>query len=319
MLYDCVINGAPTIAHIDPGASGCFIDPAEASRLNLAISPFTETVELGNGSLVTAHGLTKAKLSVDGVNCTQKLLVLMLHGDVKMIIGRNWLYRHNPGSSARLRVKRADGSVQIIQPRNTTSQPKHLTLKRISASVTSKLVRKRKAELFSFRVNPKMTDDRVSPDFKDIVEEYGDVFRDELPDTLPPHRKINFEVNLKQDSTPPVRPVIRLSPEELAELKRQLQILLSKGFIRPSSSPYGAPVFFVKKKEGDLRMVSDYRALNKITIPNSNPVPLISEALDHVNEAQIFSKIDLLSAYHQMRIRDVDIPKTAIRTRFGTF
>ena len=127
----------------------------------------------------------------------------------------------------------------------------------------------------------------------------------ELPDTLPPHRDLDFEIRLKQDETTPVRPVIRLSSEELQELRRQLQLLLSKGLIRPSSSPYRAPVFFVRKKEGDLRMVYDYRALNKITVPDSNSVPLISEALDQINDARIFSKIDLLGAYHQMRISNL--------------
>ena len=116
-----------------------------------------------------------------------------------------------------------------------------------------------------------------------------------------------------------MRPVIRLSSDELQELRRQLNLLHQKGFIRSSSSPYGAPVFFLKKKTGELPMVRDYRALNKITIPDVNPLPLISEALDQVSGTRFFSKIDLLGAYHQMRIREVDIPKTAIRTRYGSY
>lgn len=116
-----------------------------------------------------------------------------------------------------------------------------------------------------------------------------------------------------------VRPVIRLSKDELKELRKQLQERLSKGLIRPSSSPYGAPAFFVKKKNGDLRMVCDYRGLNKITIPDANPLPLISEALDQVAGAAVFSQIDLIGAYHQMRIKEEDCPKTANRTSFGSF
>ncbi len=90
---------------------------------------------------------------------------------------------------------------------------------------------------------------QVHKDFSDLVEEYDDIFVDELPNELPPQR-VDFEIDLKNDSPPPVRPVIRLSTTELQELKRQLQTLLDKGLIRPSSSPYGAPVFFVKKKNG---------------------------------------------------------------------
>jgi len=196
---------------------------------------------------------------------------------------------------------------------------KAVEFKKISIKKLSKLVRKKGNELFAIQVRPGTDDIQVSEDFKDIVAEYSDIFVEELPDNLPPKRDLEFEINLKVDEPPPVRPVIRLSPEEIKELKGQLQSLIRKGFIRPSSSPYGAPVFFVKKKNGDLRMVCDYRALNKITIPDSNPLPLINEALDQVAGARIFSQIDLIGAYHQMRVREEDIPKTAIRTRFGSF
>lgn len=107
-----------------------------------------------------------------------------------------------------------------------------------------------------------------------------------------------------------VHQAIRLSTGELAELKRQIQDLFTKGFILPSMSPYGAPVFIIRKKSGELRMVCDYRAPNKIMITDSNPLPLISEALDQVSGASVFSKIDLLGAYHEVKMREVDILKT---------
>lgn len=155
-----------------------------------------------------------------------------------------------------------------------------------------KLVHKRKGELFAVRLQPTVERVRVNEGFKDLVDEFEDIFVDELPNSLPPRRKVDFEINLKSDEPPPVRPVIRLSTEELNELRKQLQVLLDKGLIRPSSSPYGAPVFFVKKKNGDLRMVCNYRALNKITISDFNPLPLINEALDRVAGATIFAQID---------------------------
>lgn len=157
----------------------------------------------------------------------------------------------------------------------------------------AQLVRKKKAELFGVRVQAVAQELEVSSAFSDLTKEFSDVFVAELPDKLPPKREVEFEINLKSNEPPPVLSFIRLSSEELLELKKQLQSLLNKGFIKPSSSPYKAPVFFVKKKNGELQMVCDYRALNKITIPDSNPLPLIDEALDQVAGANI-SCCDLL-------------------------
>jgi len=110
-----------------------------------------------------------------------------------------------------------------------------------------------------------------------------------------------------------------MSLAEMDELRRQLDDLLDRGFIRPSSSPYGSPVLFVKKKEGDLRLCVDYRALNKQTVKNTYPLPRIDELLDRLHGAVIFSKIDLRSGYHQIRVHEFDIPKTAFRTRYGLY
>src|ERR1051325_8962091 len=110
-----------------------------------------------------------------------------------------------------------------------------------------------------------------------------------------------------------------MAPVELSELKVQLQELLEMGYIHPSISPWGAPVLFVKKKDGTLRMCIDYRQLNKVTIRNQYPLPRIDDLLDQLKEASVFSKIDLRSGYHQLRVRDADIPKTAFRTRYGHY
>ena len=110
-----------------------------------------------------------------------------------------------------------------------------------------------------------------------------------------------------------------MAPTELKELKLQLDELLQKGFIRPSVSPWGAPVLFVKKKDGTLRLCIDYRELNKITIKNKYPLPRIDDLFDQLQGAGVFSKIDLRSGYHQLRIKPDDIPKTAFRTRYGHY
>ena len=111
----------------------------------------------------------------------------------------------------------------------------------------------------------------------------------------------------------------RLAPAELKELKEQLQELLDKGFIRPNTSPWGAPVLFVKKKDGTLRLCIDYRELNKVTIKNKYPLPRIDDLFDQLQGAQYFSKIDLRSGYHQLWIRKADVSKTTFRTRYGHY
>ncbi|KAL4018234.1 hypothetical protein IC575_021824 [Cucumis melo] len=110
-----------------------------------------------------------------------------------------------------------------------------------------------------------------------------------------------------------------MAPAELKELKVQLQELLDKGFIRPSVSPWGAPVLFVKKKDGSMRLCIDYRELNKVTVKNRYPLPRIDDLFDQLQGATVFSKIDLRSGYHQLRIKDEDVPKTAFRSRYGHY
>jgi hypothetical protein len=109
-----------------------------------------------------------------------------------------------------------------------------------------------------------------------------------------------------------------MSLPELTELKLQLQELLDKEYIRPSVSPWGAPVLFVKKKDGTLRLCIDYRQLNKMTIKNKYPLPRINDLFDQVGGAKIFSKLDLRSGYHQVRIKDEDINKTNFRNKIWT-
>ena len=152
-----------------------------------------------------------------------------------------------------------------------------------------------------------------------LIEKYHDVFPSDLPYGLPPSRNIDHKIEIIPGSEPPSKATYKMSPSELDELKKIIQELLEHGFIQPSMSPYGAPVLFVKKKDGSIRMCVDYRALNKITIKNKYPLPRIDELLDRLKGAKYFSKIDLRSGYHQVRIDESDIPKTAFRTRYGHF
>src|SRR5512140_115224 len=136
---------------------------------------------------------------------------------------------------------------------------------------------------------------------------------------MPPDRDIKFIIDLIPGTAPKSKRPYRMPVNELEELKKQIRELQEKGFIRPSSSPWGAPVLFVKKKDGSLRMCVDYRALNEVTIKNKYPLPRIDDLFDQLKGASVFSKIDLRSGYHQLRIREEDIPKTAFTTRYGLY
>ncbi|SGY83011.1 BQ5605_C009g05613 [Microbotryum silenes-dioicae] len=138
-------------------------------------------------------------------------------------------------------------------------------------------------------------------------------------DQLPPHRKFDLSIDLEDNTTPPFGPLYPLSETELQTLSSWLKENLSKNFIRASTSPAGAPVLFVRKKDGSLRLCVDYRGLNKITRKNRYPLPLIPEALDRIRGAKIYTKLDLRSGYNLVRIKEGDEWKTAFRTRYGHF
>ena len=160
---------------------------------------------------------------------------------------------------------------------------------------------------------------RPDLDLPRVVGEYVDVFPDELPG-LPPQRVVNFGIALHPGTSPISMTSHRMAPVKLQELRFQLQELLDKGFIRPSTSPWGAPVLLTKKKDKTLRLCIDYRQLNKITKKkNRYPLPWIDDLFDQLRGARVYSKIDLRTSYHQLRVGDTDIPKAAFRTRYGHF
>ncbi|GJZ88198.1 putative reverse transcriptase domain-containing protein [Tanacetum coccineum] len=150
-----------------------------------------------------------------------------------------------------------------------------------------------------------------------IVRDFLKVFLEDLP-SIPPTRQVEFQIDLVPGAALVARAPYRLAPSEMKELSDQLQELSKKGFIRPSSSPWGAPILFVKKKDGSFRMCIDYRESNKLTMKNRYPLPRI-DLFDQLQESSVYSKIDLRSGYHQLRVREEDIPKTAFRTRYGHY
>ncbi|KAL0551615.1 hypothetical protein IC582_010704 [Cucumis melo] len=234
--------------------------------------------------------------------------------DFDVILGMDWLaadhasidcsrkeVAFNPPSMASFKFK-AEGS--------------RLLPKVISAMRASKLLSQGTWSILASMVDTREVD--VSLSLEPVVRDYPDVFSEELPG-LPPHREIEFAIELEPGTIPISRAPYRMAPAELKELKVQLQELLDKGFIRPSVSPFGAVVLFVKKKDGSMRLCIDYRELNKVTVKNRYPLPKIDDLFDQLQGATVFSKIDLRSGYHQLRIKDGDVPKTAFRSRYGHY
>ncbi|XP_027067870.1 uncharacterized protein [Coffea arabica] len=174
------------------------------------------------------------------------------------------------------------------------------------------------ARVYSIEQRPVPDSAEVVEEDVPVVSEYPDVFPDELVN-LPPEREIEFEVNLCPGASPISKTPYQMAPAELKELKLQLQDLLERGFIHESGSPWGAPVLFVKKKEGTLRLCIDYRGLNNVTIKNKYPLPHIDELFDQLQGAVVFSKLDLRQGYYQLLIKKEDVPKTAFNSRYGHY
>ncbi|KAL0550368.1 hypothetical protein IC582_014876 [Cucumis melo] len=317
-----VVTGTlPILGHyalvlFDSGSSHSFISSIFVKHAGLEVEPLGSALSVSTPSGEAL--LSKEKIRacwVEIANHTLDVILLVLDmQDFDVILGMDWLSTNhatidcfnkevvfNPPSGDKFKFRGA-GMVGIP--------------KVISAMKASKLLSQGTWGILASVVD--VAEPEVSLSSEPVVREYPDVFPDELPG-LPPPREVDFAIELEPGTAPISRAPYRMAPAELKELKVQLQELLDKGFIRPSVSPWGAPVLFVKKKDGSMRLCIDYRELNKVTVKNRYPLPRIEDLFDQLQGATVFSKIDLRSGYHQLRIRDGDIPKTAFRSRYGHY
>jgi hypothetical protein len=222
-------------------------------------------------------------------------------GSYDMIIGMDWLEQHKVVLDCYTNILSYKDNCGTI--RTAQGIPKPIFVRQVSAMQLKKCIRKgcqvyaiQEMNLSEKEDNPKLEDFVVLHEFKDM-------FVDEKP-KLPPRREIDFSIDLLPGLTPISKSPYRMSLPELTKLKIKLQEMLDKEYIKPSVSPWGAPVLFVKKKEGTLTLCIDYRQLNKVTIKNKYPLPRINDLFDQVGAAKIFSKLDLRSGYHQVRKKD---------------
>ncbi|GKA87969.1 putative reverse transcriptase domain-containing protein [Tanacetum coccineum] len=255
---------------------------------------FRFEIEIASGQLVEIDKVIKGrKLEIEG-HVFDIDLIPFGHGSFDVIIGMDWLSNHKAEIICHEKVVRIpllDGKVLRVLGERPEEKARLL--------VSAKTRDKKQEEIVVVRYFPK-------------------VFPDDLSG-LPPLREIEFRIELIPGAVPIAKSPYHLAPSELEELSGQLKELQDKGFIRPSSSSWVALVLFVKKKDGSFRMCTDYRELNKLTVKNRYPIPRINDLFDQLQRSQFFSKIDLRSGYHQLRVHEDDIPKTVFRTRHGYF
>ncbi|GJR85910.1 putative reverse transcriptase domain-containing protein [Tanacetum coccineum] len=269
----------------DTGADRSFISSAFSSPIDIAQTPFENSydTELADGKIVRVDTIMRG-CTLNFLNHPFNIdLMLVELGSFDVIIGMDWLRRCHA-------VIVCDGKLVRVPYGNET---------------------------LIFVISAKKEEDKSEgKQLKDvpIVQDFPKVFPKDLPG-LPLTRPVEFQIDLIPGAAPVARAPYRLAPSKMKELSEQLQELSDKGFIRPSSLPWGAPVLFFKKKDGSFRMCIDYRELNKLTVKNRYPLPRIDDLFDQLQGSSIYSKIDLRSGYHQLRVREQDIPKTTFRTR----
>ncbi|KAA0062255.1 putative Retrotransposon protein [Cucumis melo var. makuwa] len=290
-----LICNVPADVLFDPGATHSFVSSIFLTKLNRMLEPLSEVI-----AIYTPVG-------------DVLLVKKVLHNCEVLVEGKGLLVDLLPLELQRKEVVfRKPGFAEVV----VRGMRKAVSRSLISVLKAGKLLRKGCIAFLAHIVVVQR--EKLKLEDVPVVKEFVDVFPDDLSG-LPPDREIEFTIELLPGTTPISQAPYRMSPSELKDLKMQLQELVDKGYIRPSVSPWGAPMLFVKKKDGTLRLCIDYRQLNKVTIRNKYPLPRIDDLFDQLRGATLFSKIDLRSGYHQLKVRESDIAKTAFRTRYGHY
>lgn len=334
MVVNATIGEHEAKSLLDSGASGNFLTASFVSKHSVPTTIVnSRAVRLADGKVLNArHMVCNISVTVDKKTVSCDFLVLKeLNNGHDCILGIPWLEEANPIIDFKQRV------ITWRETKSKHSRPCPIPSIVHPLNWNSEVKVEREDELFMVQVTQSKSQDirvdcqlnematgqvesALSHTAQRLLKQYEDVFPKELPKRLPPLRgDADLKINLHPNSSPPSIPPFRMSSVELTELKKQIDNLLAYGFIKPSLSEYGAPVLFVRKKTGELRMCIDYRRLNSITIKNSYGLPRVEELLDSIQGAKYFSTLDLNSGYHQLRVHPNDIHKTAFRTRYGLF
>ena len=275
-------------------------------------------VTLADGSSQECSESINVRITWQGRDFWVQFFVLPMNH--QGILGMTWLKEHNPEIDWRNHTIVIEAPPEPVTP-VVTETPVPVDLHLISSMELKEAVRRKEEIFVLFELNhvaEGTKETESDPRVKDLLGEFKDVFNKELPD-LPPKRGVEHEIRLLPDSDPPAQAPYRTPLQFLPEVDRQIKLLKEKGLIRDSNSPFAAPILCVKKPDGSIRLCVDYRMLNKITVKDKFPLPRIDELLDRLRGAKYFSKLDLTQGYHQVRVKEEDVHKTAFTTRFGQF
>lgn len=326
LLYRGKLNGVACVFLVDSGASGNYIAESFVKRhgINTCKRLVQGQVTMGDGTTYDVdRQIPAAKVQIQGYQDSIKFMQAKLGGHFDVVLGKTWLKKINPQIDWRYDSLHFEHRNQHHQW-NTTLQedqlPAGIDLVTINSIMQNSQLRRNAQWILVTEAKELSEKEAAPPAIQEVVDQHQDVLPSTIPAGIPPERHVDHAIDCIPGSTPPSRPAYRMNPDELAELRKHLADLTEKGFIRPSVSPYGAPVLFVPKKEpGKYRMCIDYRLLNAQTVKNVYPLPRIDDLLDQLHGSKIWSKIDLAQGYYQVRIKEGDIPKTAFRTRYGLF
>jgi hypothetical protein len=293
-----LINDTSAVVLFDSGATHSFLSTAYVGKHNLplALLRCQMIVSSLGGDMPPRQLCLKVNLKLRGVDFVANLIVLESKG-IDVILRMNWLSKY------RELIDCAKKSVKM-----TTLEGKEMEF------ITEPVVT---AKGVANRAKVNQLDASQGLEVP-VVNEFPVVFPKELLG-MPPDRDIEFVIELKPGTTPIYKTPYRMATPELAELREHVKELLENGFIHPNSSPWGAPVIFVLKKDGTQRLCMDYRALNEVTVKNKYPLPRIDDLFDQLCGACVFSKINVRLGYHQLKIRECGIPKTAFVSRYGLY
>ncbi|GJX47136.1 putative reverse transcriptase domain-containing protein, partial [Tanacetum coccineum] len=307
----------------DTGADRSVVSTAFSSLIDIipTILDHGYDVELADGRIIWVNTLIRG-CTLNFLNHPFNIDLMPVEmGSSDVIIGKGWLSKYHAVIVCDEKLVRVPfGNEILIFHGDGSDNGYESRLNIISCTKTQKYLLKG-CPIFLAHVTTNKTEDKSEEKRLEdvpIVRDFPEVFPKDSPGILPT-RQVEFQIDLVPGAAPVARAPYRLSSSEMKELSEQLHELSDKGFIRPSSSPWGAPVLFVKKKDGSFRMCIDYRELNKLTAKNRYPLPRIDDLFDQLQGSSFYSKIDLRSGYHQLRVREEDIPKTAFRTRYGHY
>ncbi|KAJ9546535.1 LOW QUALITY PROTEIN: hypothetical protein OSB04_019078 [Centaurea solstitialis] len=308
------VNEKPALVLLDSGPTWSFVSSA-----------FCKDFRLERGKLASPLAIDVAAEEVRVCEDVYRVCTIVIHGvsfsidliptpmnGIDVIVGVDWMFR-NHGTVVCAEQLNPSGGELVVYGKGRRNR-----LAFCSVAKARRWLQRGCTGYLAYVVASQAEDRKMSFVDVPVVSKFPDVFPEDLPGILP-DRQVEFGIDLMPGAAPVARAPYPLAPPELQELASQLQELSEKEFIRRSSSPWGAPILFVKKKDGSHRICIDYRELNKVTIKNRYPLPRIDDLFDQLQGATWFSKIDLRSGYHQLMVKEADVHKTAFRTRYGHY